>query len=874
MIALIWRAMLARRVVAVAMFLLAVLVSTGLSLAPWYAQRAAGTAATARIAAAPQAERTVSASGTVAVDLAGETVVQTFAASARRALALPVTGAAVGAELAATVSAGERGIALPLRYREGLCANAVVDGHCPQGTGEVLLSAQSAERLGVRVGDRLEASAGPAAPRQQLRLVGLYRPADPLSWYWTTAADAAWTTFDTVAAAGASVRATYDAMLSPPVFSRGGELTAAIERMRRVPLQVDAAGGALADRITADRLVVRRGVFLAAAQLAVLGWLAMAVAARYAAEERRFDAAQLALRGARRWRLLAATGGQTAVPLAAGTLAGAAVGVLADGPGRLPIAGGVLAAALAGAVLADWRIAGLSVERLLHTAAPRPPKLGTAVVEACVLAVAGAAVYQSLVSGSPIGVQLLAPGLLAASAAILAGRLLVPTATAVGRSALVNGRVTAAFGALLLARRAAAYRMLPLLTAAGCLLVLAAQSWAEVGHARHERAAVEVGGERVLTVAAADRVRLLNAVRAADPDGRQAMAVVAGAGPGGEPVLGAASAAVGPLGSLLSAETARHGLLSASTDRGHAADVDEWQQIVLDHGSDYLTTPSPELLRRLTADIVSLQLAMALAGSDAQRRELSRIGAVLAAFAAKTTSNVGDLHEARRWWRTANNVADESGDLATILWVRGQEIIRALYDGRDVDAVLPLVDQAEARAAGATAAMLPSLLSGKAQALALAGRTHDARTALRQLERTYASLPGEMTTVRGSESDLKWPVTKLWFTASYVHAHSGALQEASKAQEQALEHYLPGHVRAPAQIKLHRALCMVRAGDTTQGLCYARTVLADLPHAHHVRPVLDGACTVLHAVPHEQRRQPAYSELAHSLTTATASGIG
>ncbi|MEU7873435.1 hypothetical protein [Dactylosporangium sp. NPDC049140] len=537
MLALICRALVARRVVSAAMFLLATLVTTGLSLAPWYTSRAVDTATAARIAATPQAQRTVSANSTVSVDLAGTTVLQTFAASAQRALALPVEGQAAGIELAATVTAGDRRLLIPLRYREELCANAVVDGHCPQATGDVVLSGQSAERLGVRVGDTLEVSTGPASPPRSLRLVGIYRPADPLSWYWATATDAAWTTFDTVAAAGATVRATFDAMLSPPVFSHDGDLAPAIDRIHRVPLQVSTTGGALAERIAADRRAVERGVLVAAVQLAVIGWLAMTVAARYAAEERRFDAAQLALRGARRWRVLVATSGQSGVPLAAGAVVGGLVGALTGGPDRLPIAGGVLAAALAGAVLADWRTTRLPVERLLHTATPKPPRLGAAVVEVCVLALAGASTYQSLATSDTIGVQLFAPALLAASAAILVGRLLVPAATAVGRSALVTGRLAAGFGALLLARRSSAYRMLPLLAAASCLFMLAAQDWAEARDARHQRSQVEVGGRRVLTVASGDRVRLLNAVRSADPGGQEAMAVVAGAGPGGEPVL-------------------------------------------------------------------------------------------------------------------------------------------------------------------------------------------------------------------------------------------------------------------------------------------------------------------------------------------------
>src|SRR4051812_37925123 len=114
MIPLIWSALVARRVVSVAMLLLAALVTTGLSLAPWYASWATDTATAARIAATPQGERTVSANSTVSVDLAGETVVQTFASSARRALALPTDGQAVGVELVGTVTAGDRQLPIPL----------------------------------------------------------------------------------------------------------------------------------------------------------------------------------------------------------------------------------------------------------------------------------------------------------------------------------------------------------------------------------------------------------------------------------------------------------------------------------------------------------------------------------------------------------------------------------------------------------------------------------------------------------------------------------------------------------------------------------------------------------------------------------------
>jgi hypothetical protein len=249
---------------------------------------------------------------------------------------------------------------------------------------------------------------------------------------------------------------------------------------------------------------------------------------------------------------------------------------------------------------------------------------------------------------------------------------------------------------------------------------------------------------------------------------------------------------------------------------------------------------------------------MPQATTDADRTELSRVGAMLAAIAAKTFSNIGDLHQGRRWWRTARRVADESGDLATILWVRGQEIVRALYDQRDIDIIMTLIAQTEDHASNATATMLPEFVSGKAQALTVTGRLTDARTTLEQLERIQSQLPDEVATGRGGESILKWPVDRYLFTASYVHTRSGALRDAESVQQQALSLYHPDSIRRPVQIQLHRSICIVKSGDIRGGLAHAQKALTALPAAQLVRPIADEAQAILDSVPIGQRnRAPA-----------------
>src|SRR5206468_263207 len=89
-----------------------------------------------------------------------------------------------------------------------------------------------------------------------LRLVGTFRPRNPLAWPWPGGGDAAWTTLDTIAKAHSTVQATYDVVLANAVFSQPQAYAAAIARLGRVPLQVTTTGGALAARITADRQAV------------------------------------------------------------------------------------------------------------------------------------------------------------------------------------------------------------------------------------------------------------------------------------------------------------------------------------------------------------------------------------------------------------------------------------------------------------------------------------------------------------------------------------------------------------------------------------------------------------------------------------------
>lgn len=314
-------------------------------------------------------------------------------------------------------------------------------------------------------------------------------------------------------------------------------------------------------------------------------------------------------------------------------------------------------------------------------------------------------------------------------------------------------------------------------------------------------------------------------------------------------------------GTALALEAARHGLAASTAEDRAAMTVDEWQEIVSDHGYTYQTASPRDLLESLTIDVVAVQYAISREPDEASLCELRRIGGLLAAFMAMTVANIGRTREARRWWRTARRVVEESGDAETSLWIRGREIVRAPYEQCPLPAVLHLVEQAESRVAHeSTRSPLPQLFAGKAQALALAGHGTAAIAALEQARDSFADLPAQ--TADDHDSLFGWAEERLRFTETFVFSHLGDVERAEEARQQALALYPASYPRGPAQVDLLSAFCIVRDGDVTNGARQALDTMTSLPTEHHVRPVVDLGQKVLDAVPAEERHRAGVAELA------------
>lgn len=296
-------------------------------------------------------------------------------------------------------------------------------------------------------------------------------------------------------------------------------------------------------------------------------------------------------------------------------------------------------------------------------------------------------------------------------------------------------------------------------------------------------------------------------------------------------------------------ELARHDMHRAFTGDNVAADVSEWQEIVWDHGIDYMRRSPASVLPDLQVDFVALGEALRLTSNESAKRELIRIAALLCSIIAATMANLDDLRSSRRWWRTAKQAADESGDVGAMIWIRGQEIIRSLYERRPLPAILQMITDAESFISGRQVPVesLQKLLAGKAQALSLIGQDDQVESALRQIRDNFDRLPARVTC--DTDSIFGWGEHSMRFTESYAYSYLGNFNQADLAQTAALNLYTETHVRGPAQIELQRALCMVRSGDVMPGVAHAEKVMAGVPKEHLNRTVSDIGWRVFSSVP-------------------------
>ncbi len=575
MISLLFTMLRTRWRTAVTVALLAAFATAAAAAGPAYLDAVDRGVVHREVATATPAERSVSMSATVqpgslATGSRGPDVSQIAIALIR----MPGFSAVLAIDL--EVLGLEKGGKTPtqLSYRQDACAHlTVVTGRCVMGVGDIVVGVNTAGRLGLHAGQTVTLVYGevdqtthqwkPVGTPITLTIAGTYRPVDPDGLYWGGhgyfAADGTGTPAEPIFASQATVQAIDHRSEQDTVDVLGGDAAFTPARIgglrgevQDIAMRSDSIGqGAqtstaipqLLDRIDRGRRLAGQVVPVAAVPLVLLAWFVIFLAVGYATQERRTELGLFALRGLRLPGRLLLAGGEYLVPIVLGGVLGAPLGLLVvqvlararlgdvGGPatgtgtalGYAALAG---AGALVAAFLAQRRELFAPVADLLRRVTGGARRWRGPALDAVAVALAVAAAAQIRVFGGDLtGIGALAPALVMIAVAVLAARAVVPLAARYGARSLARGRTGIALATLQLGRRPGAHRVFALLVVAIALLGFATTGFDVAAQARADRARIVTGAPRVLSVNPVTRLKLLQATRAADPDGRWAMAV-------------------------------------------------------------------------------------------------------------------------------------------------------------------------------------------------------------------------------------------------------------------------------------------------------------------------------------------------------------
>ncbi len=555
------RALRYRRSQAFVLAGISLLIGTCAVFAPWFARAVEQTVTTETLANQPiiAAWQLVAApppsSSGAAKPRPPEDLAQLIPADLTPLLSPPVYGQTV--ELG-WERRGQSAIKGTLIWRDGYCEQLVlVTGRCPAKANEVIVSAVDHDAFGASVGEVLAAKSSSYSGRGRLTVVGIYRPIDNAALYWfghgptghsrperlTAPAESDdlltdRATFDTGAWGHQS---TLDTRPLPGVaraddLDRLAQATTDFEvtaAEQGVTAQNHSGLAGLVDTIQAERRQATTIIPLVMVQVAVFAVVVLALALAAVVDQRRPELAVARLRGAsalQAWRSLTVELG-TAV--AAGLLAGVAVGFgllllvrttwLNDAsPLELPWA---VPVALLVAVCVGLAVVGLTVRSvvrlpistLLRRVVPRRRR-ALGVVDLIIIVLASAGLVAALSGGGRGPLPVLTPTLLALAVGLAFAHLLLPTAGLISRQALRNGRLGLALGALQVSRRPAVTRIVAVVAVATALVSFAGQASAVAKYNRDTRAGYETGADAVLATQAGDVGDFTKALDKVDAD--------------------------------------------------------------------------------------------------------------------------------------------------------------------------------------------------------------------------------------------------------------------------------------------------------------------------------------------------------------------
>lgn len=294
--------------------------------------------------------------------------------------------------------------------------------------------------------------------------------------------------------------------------------------------------------------------------------------------------------------------------------------------------------------------------------------------------------------------------------------------------------------------------------------------------------------------------------------------------------------------------------------------LEEWEETAWEYAHQIVSRPLHAVIADLSVELLALQRVMP---SEADHEDgWARVNTRMTLLLAHALGSAGHSRESRLWWASARRAAAHAGDDMTAL-VSAFEAVQGLYENRPLPLILSRADAALAATRGRPCVAAAKALGARAHAHALLGDTATAYTDLDNQARVYDQLPDHVT--RDQISAEGWPITRTLHTRSLVFTLTGH-RGAGRAQREAIAAYPRGRERQAAQVQLHVAMSAVLAGDITEGLDHAQTILADLGPDKITRFLLHIAQSVADVIPTTHQAEPAVIEYRKQLALPAPTG--
>ncbi|MGH3716834.1 MAG: hypothetical protein ACRDT4_25750, partial [Micromonosporaceae bacterium] len=295
--------------------------------------------------------------------------------------------------------------------------------------------------------------------------------------------------------------------------------------------------------------------------------------------------------------------------------------------------------------------------------------------------------------------------------------------------------------------------------------------------------------------------------------------------------------------------------------------MDLIDETVAGHRHDYVRRPPLPMLGAVVAEFTRIRSLLAERQTTRIQQRLCAAAAQLSILAADALMKLGEINDARAWYRTARLAADEATEAQLQARVRAQAAMLPYYYG----------DPAEAARLAAEAAAIVADLPCPAGALAAAAEARGAAR-LGDQQRAHAAMAAardifDAIDDDGVEDAFRFPYKRLMLYMSGAAAHLDEPKRAERVHDEALQAYASGpdsFVIDPALIRLDQAATMARASHVDDACQLAVAAITGVPDEHRTGILHRRGSDVLRTVPAEERRRPAAQDLREVLAAAAS----